>query len=195
MPNVFDYEIGKNAHVPSDKHHVSSKAVVLLLLLLIHCWLLLLLFCAGMFGACCAVQYLLLFLVSQSSLWGRESWLLSFVFLTVTVLCLFRTAAMCNCDMSCSYPVTCSLTPTPSVKYGVYSKSLKTPWMAGICSSEKQTLAVIPSVVCNGLLSGPALSRSPPTKEENAHYQKQNQQFHCTFRKDLPEKKSQAPSL
>ena len=48
---------------------VHSKAVVLLLL--IHCLLLLPLFCGGfVFGPCFVVQYLVSFIVLQSSRWG-----------------------------------------------------------------------------------------------------------------------------
>ena len=58
---------------------VRSKAVALLLL--IRCWLLLPL-CVSVIVLCFVVRYFVSILVLQSSLWGIESWLLCFVFLS-----------------------------------------------------------------------------------------------------------------
>ena len=68
------------------------------MLLLIHCFIvapIVLLFCfVFVFGSCFVVQYLVSFLVLQSSCWGRERWLLKSCFkcnVTVSALCLFLT--------------------------------------------------------------------------------------------------------
>ena len=43
------------------------------------------------FDPCFVVQYLMLFLVLESSHWGRESWSLNFNCVPDSVLCLFLT--------------------------------------------------------------------------------------------------------
>ena len=64
------------------------------MLLLIHCLLLLLLFVFVVFDPCFVVQYLVLFVVLQSSRWGRERWLFKNCFqchVIVSALCRFLT--------------------------------------------------------------------------------------------------------
>ena len=72
---------------------VSSKAVVDSLLIVAPIVLV-----GFVFGTCFVMQYLVFFLVLQSSCWGRESWLLYFIafkcHVTVIVLCLFLTVPL-----------------------------------------------------------------------------------------------------
>ena len=51
----------------------------------------------GVFDTCIVVQYVVLFLVLQSSPWGRKSWLLNFYCLQDVMLLLLSFASSPRC--------------------------------------------------------------------------------------------------
>ena len=82
------------------------------MLLLIHCLFLLLLFVGFFVFGPCFVQYLVSFIVLQSSRWGRETWLLKNCFkchVTVSALCFFLTVQCVG--LQCVFVVFPSHTP------------------------------------------------------------------------------------
>ena len=67
------------------------------MLLLVNCLLLLLFLCfIFVFGPCFVVQYLVAFLVLQSSRWGRERWLLKNAFNVMGLFVLYVSSSLCN---------------------------------------------------------------------------------------------------
>ena len=72
------------------------------MLLLVNCLLLLLLFVFFfVFGPCFVVQYLVSFLVLQSSRWGRERLLLKIAFNVMGLLVLCVSSSRCNAVCDC----------------------------------------------------------------------------------------------